>query len=67
MMNLGTRDLQDFRQPFTAYLCRNWNRVHTGATHLERGSVFFIRETTPPPGQPAETTKLDLINYACPR
>jgi predicted DCC family thiol-disulfide oxidoreductase YuxK len=67
MMNLGTRDLQDFRQPFTAYLCRNWNREHTGATHLERGSVFFIRETTPPPGQAAETTKLDLINYACPR
>src|SRR6185436_2363789 len=46
MMNLGTRDLQDFRQPFTAYLCRNWNQLHTGATHLERGSVFFIRETT---------------------
>jgi len=67
MMNLGTRDLKDFREPFTAYLCRDWNRVHTGATHLERGSVFFIRETTPPPGQPAETTKLDLINYACPR
>jgi predicted DCC family thiol-disulfide oxidoreductase YuxK len=67
MMNIATRDFKDFRPAFTLYVCRNWNEKNAGPEHLDRLSVFFMQEVTPPPGEQGEVRKLDLIDFACPR
>jgi len=65
LINIGTRDLRDLRRPFAAYLCRTWNGSHSGSTHLDRGSVLFMQEVTPPPGEHGEVQKLNLNDYVC--
>jgi hypothetical protein len=65
MMNIGTRDFKDFRLPFLQYLCSRWNAAHSGAEHLEKVSLYFMREVTPPPGQQASVRKLLFFEYIC--
>ncbi len=65
MINIGTRDLRDFRNPLAGYLCANWNQKHSRSDHLEGGSIVFVRERTPPPGQSVQLERLDLNDFEC--
>jgi hypothetical protein len=66
MMNIWLRNFVRFRQPFAGYLCWNWNKDHSGGDHMIGLRVYFMLETTPPPGEPVSVQKLDLLDYACP-
>jgi len=65
MINIGTRDQRQFREPFTSYVCRDWNGSHTGAEHLDGLSLFFMSETSRPPGQPIDVVKQNFRDHAC--
>ncbi len=66
MINIGIDDYQAFRLPFSHYLCTDWNQKNSGADHIERVSIYFVREETPPPGQAGEVKKLHFFDYGCP-
>jgi hypothetical protein len=66
MINIGTRDFRDFRAPFAAYLCKNRNRKYKAAERMKHVNLFFVRETTPAPGQPSERTRLQFLDFTCP-
>lgn len=67
MMNIWLKDYAKFRMPFAHYLCWNWNRKNPDLDRLEQVSIFFMLETTPPPGQPGDVKKLNLLDsYHCP-
>ena len=66
MINIGAKSYAGYRPPFAHYLCGIWNERNTGQDHLEQVSVFFMRETTPPPGQQGDLQKLLFFDYACP-
>jgi len=65
MMNIWLRNYKEFRAPFAHYLCRSWNGKNSGADHMDRVTVTFMLERTPPPGGEAKVEKIVLGDYRC--
>lgn len=48
--NLHFNDNRLVKLWFGKYLCRRWNGTHDGGKILDNYTLYFVRETTPPPG-----------------
>jgi hypothetical protein len=46
MMNLWFKKLSPYRKPFTAYLCQEWNKTHTGLEQLHTIHMYYMLEKT---------------------
>jgi hypothetical protein len=55
------------RWRFVDWTCRNWNRSHPPAERLERVEMYFMTETTLPPGQGVSLEKRFMIGLDCPQ
>lgn len=47
------------------YLCRNWNSRHKGSKQLDSFEIYFMKETTVPPGQPQSIEKTRTLQQSC--
>jgi hypothetical protein len=65
MMNIWLKQYKDFRGPFARYLCWDWNRKNSGPDHLDRVTISFMLEMTPPPGEPTHVNRIVLGDYPC--
>ena len=54
------------RRRWIEWTCRNWNRSHPAAERLERVEMYFMNETTLPPGEGSKVEKQLLIGMDCP-
>lgn len=45
-------DFAPLRLHYARHLCRRWNGAHDGADRLKTFDVVYMREDTPPPGEP---------------
>jgi predicted DCC family thiol-disulfide oxidoreductase YuxK len=61
MMNIWAAAYSGYRLSYGRYLCRSWNSVHQGSLHLSTFEIFYMREDTPPPGQPFLPTRATSI------
>ncbi|MGK7945008.1 MAG: HTTM domain-containing protein [Microcystaceae cyanobacterium] len=50
---------------YADYLCRRWNRSHSGEQQLERLSIYFMDERTAPPNQVQTVEKKTDITQSC--
>ena len=55
------------RRAHVRWLCRTWNRTHPPAERLERVDVFFMHETSPPPGLEPHVGARYLASHECAR
>jgi hypothetical protein len=61
---LQNRSAEPYRPYFGRYLCRSWNERHVD--RMDSVAVFYMREQTPPPGEPATPpTKELLLSQRC--
>ncbi len=61
MMNLWSANLSQFREGYGKYLCREWNKTHTGEKQLIEYDMIFMVERTPAPGQPQSPVEPQTI------
>ncbi len=61
MMNLWSANLSQFREGYGKYLCREWNKTHTGEKQLMEYDMMFMVERTPAPGQPQSPVEPQTI------
>jgi hypothetical protein len=64
LMNLYLADYSDYRPPYAAYLCRQWNARHAGDEQVERVAIYFMVEVTLPDGE-APPEKALLCAHDC--
>jgi len=50
---------------YARYLCRNWNRSHSGAEALQELEIVFMLEWTRPNFEYFEPRKISLLKYQC--
>jgi hypothetical protein len=55
------------RRAYVRWLCRTWNRAHPPSERLERVDVFFMHESSPPPGLEPRVEPRYLASHECPR
>jgi hypothetical protein len=58
---LYNRIFYPFRTYFGDYLCRRWNDAHSDRDQVEKVTVYFMLETTPPPGMPLPRPEKDRM------
>jgi predicted DCC family thiol-disulfide oxidoreductase YuxK len=61
MMNLWSSNLSQFREGYGKYLCREWNKTHSGDKQLIEYNMIFMVERTPAPGQPQSPVEPQTI------
>ena len=50
---------------YASYLCRNWNRSHSGGETLQGLEIVFMLEWTRPNFEYVEPHKISLLKYQC--
>lgn len=68
MRNLWNKRWKPFRLYYGKYRCREWNRGKRKGDPdaLESFTMYFMKELTPPPGEPMpEIDKIDIWNHNC--
>lgn len=60
LMNLWAAKFEKFRNPYGKYICREWNKTHTGDEQLQKFDMVFMLEKTLPNGG-TETPKPTTI------
>lgn len=64
--NLYFNDKRTVKLWFGKYLCRRWNNSHTEGKILDNYTLYYVRERTPPPGQPLPSPETVTIwNHNC--
>lgn len=63
-------DLMRKRAPlqpiYASYLCREWNKRHTGGETLEELEVIYVLEWTQPSSEYSPIAKQSVIKFTCP-
>ena len=65
MVNLLTADFVPHLNQYGGYLCRKWNREHTGDKQVETLSIYYMEELTLPDYQPPRRQKRLLWRHYC--
>lgn len=66
LVNLHFDDDKIVKLWFGKFLCRRWNDDHEGGRLLHNYTLYFVRETTPPPGQPLPNPVVEAVwNHQC--
>lgn len=61
LMNLWLKAYNPYRLHFGRYLCRTWNTAHSGDQQIKTMHIYFMLETTPPPGDPLPPAEKNLV------
>ncbi len=64
-MNLWVRSYSDQRPAYCRFLCREWNRTHTGGEQLASFKLYYVLEETLPDYIQAEPRPIQLIEWRC--
>jgi predicted DCC family thiol-disulfide oxidoreductase YuxK len=56
---------ETYRPYYLQYLCRDWNRSHSGGSELEELEIYFMLEPTLPNYEYATPIKLSLMKHRC--
>ncbi len=66
LMNLWNKDNVEHRKLYLSYLCRDWNKKHTGVNDkLEEIKMYFMLEKTLPDYQKHKLEKIFLAHWIC--
>jgi hypothetical protein len=65
LMNLWLRDYSDQRPNYCRYLCREWNRTHTGGEQLSSFKLYYVLEETLPDYIQADPRPFQMIEWQC--
>jgi predicted DCC family thiol-disulfide oxidoreductase YuxK len=66
LTNISFNNYSSHRLHFSRYLCRRWSADHPDEKPLKTFKIFYMRETTPPPGIPLpDPEKVLLWNHQC--
>ncbi|MFB6262700.1 MAG: HTTM domain-containing protein, partial [Bradymonadaceae bacterium] len=65
LVNLWRASYSNQRKYFGGYLCRKWNEAHDRGETLESLDIYYMRETTPPPGETPDVEKVKLWSHHC--
>jgi hypothetical protein len=65
METLWLADHAGYRLHYGRYLCRQWNQGRAPDEQLVRFEIFFVHETTPPPGQTESHQTLSIWKHHC--
>ncbi len=61
LLNLNTREYESHRVDFASFLARRWADDHPGGPPVVRCELVFMREPTPPPGEPVPAAERIVI------
>ena len=53
------------RKPFGYWVCQDWNSRHDWSENLEAFNMYFIEDTTMPPGKESSLKTHRLLRYHC--
>ena len=65
LMNLRRSEYSRQQPYFSQWLCRRWNTRHSGGERLTSIDIYFMRETTPPPGEESDVEKVHHLDHQC--
>jgi hypothetical protein len=66
MVNLWARNYAAYRPYYAHFLCREWNRSHDYQNQVTSLEIIYMKEDTPPPGQPLpKAVPVPLGNWNC--
>lgn len=66
MVNLWSASFNQYRKYFARYLCRTWNESHPSDENVVNFEIIYMKEDTPPPGQPLpKAEKVPIFNWNC--
>jgi hypothetical protein len=54
-----------YRKPFGYSVCQDWNSRHDWSENLEAFNMYFIEDTTMPPGKTSSLKTHRLLRYHC--
>lgn len=61
-----SQDRAWLRPHYARYLCRRWNDAHGGGEELRTLDIIYMREDTPPPGEPLRPAEpVVLLRHDC--
>jgi len=66
MMAIWRKKYRGHRRYYARYVCREWNRSHSGDERLDEFDVFFMNEKTLPDYQVPKVKKVYFGSYKCP-
>lgn len=61
LMSLWSKQNDHYRLPYGRYLCREWNKNHSGDERVNLIHIHYMLEETPPPGNPIPPPSKKLI------
>ncbi len=62
-MNLTDIEFKPYRRTLAHTLCREWNATHPKNKKIKRLTIYYMRETTMPYGQPPKLHKIKLWTH----
>ncbi len=65
MMNLYQEDYSKYRLAYGQYLCRDWNRSHSGPDQLQTFKIIFMKERTLLNYEPPTVTPTTIWDHHC--
>jgi hypothetical protein len=65
MMNLSLADQSVHRPNYARYLCHAFNHSRPPKDQVVRLDIVFVRENTPPPGEPAKVFRSTFLTHLC--
>ncbi len=66
MVNLWSSKFSRHRLYYSRYLCREWNAHHPPQQQVLNFDIIYMKEDTPPPGEPLPTAVPTVIwNWTC--
>lgn len=66
MVNLWAASFNRYRHSYARYMCRTWNESHDYKSQLLSFNIVYMKEDTPPPGEPLpKAEKMEIFNWNC--
>lgn len=65
LWRLHSPGTEPLRQHYASWLCRSWNAEHEPSERVERVRLYFMEETTLPPGRTPRVVQRLLLDHDC--
>ena len=66
LSNISKKKYSKYRLYYGKYLCRSWNRDHKGDEQLESFKIYYMKKSTPKPGEPEKNAKkIKIWSHNC--
>ncbi len=61
LLNMWAKDFEGHRRPFALWVSRRWEAEHPNEPPVSKCELVFMREVTPPPGEPVPAAERCVI------